>query len=73
MALYVISLAVLVGGGLLVGLAFRWWGLLASVGFACFLAYAWEFGSEGRAYAAIAGLIASGAVVAGSLLRRALR
>jgi hypothetical protein len=56
MALYLISLAVLVGGGLLVGLAFRWWGLIAPVGFAV-----------------IAGLISCCAVVAGSLLRRALR
>jgi hypothetical protein len=40
--LYVISLAVIVGGGLLVGFAFRWWGLIAPVGFGCFLAYAWE-------------------------------
>jgi hypothetical protein len=55
-----ISLLVLVGGGVVVGLAFSWWGLLASVGFACFLAYGWEFGSEGVAYATIAGLVASG-------------
>jgi hypothetical protein len=72
-ALYVISLMVLVGGGLVVGFAFRWWGLLASLGFACFLAYGWEFESEGVAYAIIAGLVASSAVVAGSLLRRGLR
>ena len=64
---------VLVGGGLLVGFAFRWWGLIAPVGFACFLAYAWEFYSPAVAYAVIAALISSGGVVAGSLLRRALR
>jgi hypothetical protein len=72
-ALYVISLAVLVGGGLLVGLALRWWGLIAPVGFACFLAYAWELYSPAVAYAVIAGLISSCGVLAGSLLRRALR
>ena len=55
------------------GLAFRWWGLIAAVVLACFLAYAWEFGSAGVAYAVIAGLVASGAVVAGSVMRRALR
>jgi hypothetical protein len=66
-ALYVL---VLVGGGLLVGLAFRWWGLIAPVGFACFLAYAWEFYSPAVAYAVIAALISSGGVVAGSLVRR---
>jgi hypothetical protein len=71
--LYVISLAVLVGGGLLVGFVFRWWGLIAPVGFACFLAYAWEFYSPAVAYAVIAGLISCCGVVAGSLLRRALR
>jgi hypothetical protein len=52
----VLYLIVLLGGGLLVGLAFRWWGLFASVGFACFLAYAWEFYSPAVAYAVIAGL-----------------
>ena len=70
MALYLI---VLVGGGLLVGFAFRWWGLIAPVGFACFLAYAWEFYSPAVAYAVIAGLISLCGVVAGSLLRRASR
>jgi hypothetical protein len=72
-ALYVISLMVLVSAGLVVGLALSWWGLLASLGFACFLAYAWEFGSEGVAYATIAGLVVSSAVVVGSLLRRGSR
>ena len=66
-------LSVLLGGGLLVGLAFRWWGLIAPVGFACFLAYAWEFNSPAAAYAVIAGLISCCGVVAGSLLRRAVR
>jgi hypothetical protein len=69
-ALYVIGLAALVGGGLLVGLLFRWWGLLASIGFACFLAYAWELDSLGVVYAAIAGAVASAGVIAGSLMRR---
>jgi hypothetical protein len=39
--------------------------LIAPVGFACFFAYAWEFYSPAVAYAVIAGLIASAAVVAG--------
>jgi hypothetical protein len=68
----VLYLIVLVGGGLLVGFAFRWWGLIASMGFACFLAYAWELSAEGVPYAVIVGVVASCAVVAGSLLRRAL-
>jgi hypothetical protein len=72
-ALYVVSLAVLVGAGLLLGFAFRWWGLIVPVGFACFLAYAWEFHSPAVAYAVIAGLISSCGVVAGSLLRQELR
>jgi hypothetical protein len=71
--LYVIGFAVFVGGGVLVGFVFKWWGLLASIGFPCFLVYAWEFNSEGIAYAAIGGVAASGAVVAGRLLRRRLR
>ena len=66
-------LIVLLGAGFLVGLAFRWWGLITPLGFACFLAYAWEFYSPAVAYAVIAGLIASCGVVVGSLLRRALR
>jgi hypothetical protein len=73
MPFYVVALIVLVGGGFLVGFAFKWWGLIAAVVLACFLAYAWEFGSEGVAYAVIAGLVASGAVVVGSVMRRALR
>lgn len=51
----------------------RWWGLLASVGFACFLAYAWEFDNTGILYALIAGLVSSVAIVAGNLARRSLR
>jgi hypothetical protein len=47
--------------------------LIAPVGFACFLAYGWEFYSTAIVYAVIVGLISSGGVVAGSLLRRALR
>ena len=66
----VLYLIVLLVGGLIVGFAFRWWGLIAPVGFACFLAYAWEFYSPALAYAVIAGLISACGVVAGSLLRR---
>ena len=71
--LYLIAFAVFVSGGLLIGFALKFWGLLAAVGFACFLAYAWEFDPAGIAYAAIGGGTASGAVVVGSLLRRKLR
>ena len=71
--MYVVALVVLVGGGLLAGGIFRWWGLLGSVGFAFLLAYSWEFGSEGVAYAAIAGVVASLAVVAGIAVRRRVR
>jgi hypothetical protein len=67
--LYLLAFAVVVGGGLLVGFLFKWWGLLASVGFACFLAYGWEFSSEGVAYPTIAGVLSCGAVVVGSLIR----
>jgi hypothetical protein len=66
-------LAALFGAGLLVGAVLRWWGLIASVGFACFLAYAWEFYSPAVALAVIFGLVVSGGVVAGALLRRRLR
>jgi hypothetical protein len=66
-------LPMLLGGGLLVGFAFKWWGLIASVGFACFLAYSWEFYSPAVAYGVIAGLLSSCGVVVGSLMRRALR
>jgi hypothetical protein len=61
------------GGGLLVGFLFRWWGLFASVGFACFLAYAWEFDGEGIVYALIVGTVSSVAIIAGNLLRRRFR
>jgi hypothetical protein len=71
--LYLLAVAVFVGGGLLVGFVFRWWGLLAAVGFACFLAYGLEFSSEGVFYAVIGGLVSCGAVVVGNLLRRKLR
>ena len=68
--MYLVAVAVLVGGGLLAGGIFRWWGLVGSVGFAFFLAYAWEFGSEGVTYATIAGVVASLAVIAGVGVRR---
>jgi hypothetical protein len=68
--MYVVAVAVLVGGGLLAGGIFKWWGLLASVGFAFFLAYGWEFSSEGVTYATIAGVVASVAVIAGIAVRR---
>jgi integral membrane sensor domain MASE1 len=60
------------GGGLLVGFIFRWWGLFASVGFACFLAYALEFSGEGILYALIVGMVSSVAIT-GTLTRRRLR
>ena len=69
MELYLLALAVLGGGGLLVGLVLRWWGLLASIGFAAFLAFGWEFGPVGLTYAPIAGVLASAAVLAGVWLR----
>jgi hypothetical protein len=68
--LYLIAFGVFLGGGLLVGFLFRWWGLFASVGFACFLAYAWQLDPVGITYAAIGCAVASAAVVAGALLRR---
>jgi hypothetical protein len=68
--MYLVAVAVLVGGGLLAGGIFKGWGLLGSVGFAFFLAYAWEFSSEGVAYATIAGVVASVAVIAGIAVRR---
>jgi hypothetical protein len=67
---------ILVGiGGVaaLVGFLFRWWGLLASVGFACFLAYAWEFDELGLYYALLVGMVTSVAVIVGSLVRGSLR
>ena len=72
-SLYLIGLAAFIGGGLLVGFVFRWWGLLAPLGFACFLVYAWEFDPEGITYAVVGGLVACGAVIAGSLLRGRMR
>lgn len=69
MELYLIALVVLGGGGLLVGLVLRWWGLLVSVGFAAFLAFGWEFDPAGVTYALIAGVLASVAVLAGAWLR----
>ncbi len=69
-------LLVLIGiGGLaaLIGFLFRWWGLLASAGFACFLAYAWELEGEGLYYALIVGLVTSVGVAIGSLTRQSFR
>jgi hypothetical protein len=67
-----LALALLGGCGILIGVIFRWWGLLAPVGFACFLAYAWELDALGVTYAVIAGCLGSVAVVVGALARRAL-
>lgn len=67
---YLLPFSVLVGAGLLVGIAVSWWGLIASVGLACFLAYAWELQGEGIAYAFIAGILVSAGVVTGIRLRR---
>jgi hypothetical protein len=61
------------GVGVLLGFIFGWWGLLASVGVACFFAYAWEFQGEGLFYALIIGMVSSVAIVAGSLVRRRVR
>lgn len=66
---YALELAVLAGGGLLVGFVLRWWGLVLTLGGAVFLVYAWEFDSSGVAYAAIAAALASAAVIGGALLR----
>lgn len=71
--LYLVALAVLGGGGLLVGVVLRWWGLLVSVGFPAFLAFAWEFDPTGLIYALIAGGLASAAVLAGAWLRGRLQ
>lgn len=71
--LHLIAFVVFVGGGLLFGYLVKWWGLLASVGFAVFLMYAWEFSAAGVTYASVGGLVASGAVVTGALLRRRLQ
>ena len=68
--IWVIPIGLPLVGGLIVGALFKWWGLVASLGFAVFLAYQWEFSSEGNTYAAIVGLIASGGVFAGTWLRR---
>jgi hypothetical protein len=56
-----------------VGFVFRWWGLLASAGFACFLAYAWKFDEVGLYYALLVGIVTSVAVIVGSLGRGWLR
>ena len=69
MALYVIVGAVVLGGGLLVGFVFKWWGLLLCVGFACFLAYGWELDPLGITYAVLACGVSSTAVIVGALLR----
>jgi hypothetical protein len=71
--LYLLALAVLGGGGLLVGVVLRWWGLLVSVGFAAFLAFGWEFDAAGVSYALIAAVLASAGVLAGVWLRGRLQ
>jgi hypothetical protein len=71
---WVLILFVGVGGvAALVGCIFKWWGLLASLGLACFLAYAWEFDGEGLCYALIVGIVSSVAVLFGSIVRASLR
>jgi hypothetical protein len=69
-ATFFLPVLIVLGGGLLIGVLFRWWGLLVAVGFAAFLMYAWEFYGPAVAYAVIAGGIASAGVVTGALLRR---
>lgn len=71
-ATFYLPVLIVLGGGLLVGALFRWWGLLVPVGFAVFLMYAWEFYGPAVAYAVIAGGVASAGVVTGALLRRRL-
>jgi hypothetical protein len=71
--LFVLAVAVIGGSGMLIGAIFRWWGLLAPVAFACFLAYAWEFTEEGIYFALIAGLLGCAAVTVGALIRRRFR
>jgi hypothetical protein len=68
--LYLVSFAVLVGGGAAVGFALRGWALLAPPILAAALAYAWEFYGPALAYAAIAAFVATLGVALGILLRR---
>jgi hypothetical protein len=65
--------AIVVAAALLVGVIFRWWGLLVPAGAASFLAYAWEFTPEGVSFAVIAGFLGCAGVAAGALGRRAFR
>jgi hypothetical protein len=67
---YMLAAAVFLGGGLLAGFVLSWWGLLAAVGFACYLVYATELNPLGIFWALVGGLAACGAVIGGSLLRR---
>ena len=71
-ATFYLPVLIVLGGGLLVGAPFRWWGLLVPVGFAVFLMYAWESCGPAVAYAVIAGGVTSAGVAAGTLLRRRL-
>jgi hypothetical protein len=73
LTLEVIALIVFVGGGLVVGFVFRWWGLIVPVAFASFLIYAWEFDPLGITYALIGGITACLAVAAGTLARGKVR
>ena len=75
MAHRVFSELILAGFGgavLFLGAAFRWWAMLVPVCVAGFLVYAWEFSSEGAAYASIVCVAGCLAVAAGVLLRQAL-
>jgi hypothetical protein len=69
-----VILVVGVGGiAALVGFFLRGWGLLAAAGFVCFLMYVWDYSPEGIFYALLAGMVASVAVVIGTLTRQCLR
>ena len=67
---HAIMYLILGGGGLLVGVVFRWWGLLVPIGLACFLAYAWEFTLEGTAFAVLVAVLGTIGVALGAVLRR---
>ena len=69
MELYIISVTVLVGGGVVVGFALRRWALLAPFVLAGALAYGWEFYGPALAYAAIAALVAAFGVLLGIVVR----
>jgi hypothetical protein len=69
MELYVVSVAVLVGVGAVLGFVLRAWALLGPVGLVAVLAYGWEFQDEALVYAVIAGALATIGVAAGIALR----